>query len=96
MSSGKVLLGVLAGLAVGATLGILFAPDKGSSTRKKISKKSDEYADELGQKFNEFIESITEKSEAVKEEAEHLVESGKLKAEAVEGEVLAAVHKKTH
>ena len=37
MGSGKVLLGVLAGVAVGATLGILFAPDKGSETRKKIS-----------------------------------------------------------
>jgi gas vesicle protein len=43
MSSGKVLLGVLAGVAVGATLGILFAPDKGSNTRKKITQKSDDY-----------------------------------------------------
>ena len=30
MDSGKLVLGVLAGLAIGATLGILFAPDKGS------------------------------------------------------------------
>lgn len=35
MDTGKVLLGILAGLATGAVLGILFAPDKGSDTRKK-------------------------------------------------------------
>lgn len=61
MGSGKVLLGVLAGVAVGATLGILFAPDKGSATRKKISKKGDEYTEELKEKFNEFLDSISEK-----------------------------------
>ena len=77
MKSGKILLGVLAGVAIGATLGILFAPDKGSSTRKKISKKSDAYADELEKKFNEFIDGITKKYEAVKEEkASHLAETG--------------------
>ena len=36
MKAGKVFLGVLAGVAAGAVLGILFAPDKGSKTRKKI------------------------------------------------------------
>ena len=76
MNSGKLLLGVLAGIAIGATLGILFAPDKGSSTRKKISKKSDAYADELEKKFNEFIDSITKKYETVKEETTHMTETG--------------------
>ena len=80
MGSGKVLLGVLAGVAVGATLGILFAPDKGSSTRRKISKKGHDYAEELGNKFNEFIESISRKYESMKDEATVLVENGKAKA----------------
>ena len=44
MSTGKVLLGVLAGAAAGALLGVLLAPDKGSETRKKILEKGDEYA----------------------------------------------------
>ena len=39
MGTGKILLGVLAGVAAGATLGILFAPAKGSKTRKKIIEK---------------------------------------------------------
>ena len=88
MSSGKILLGVLAGIAVGATLGILFAPDKGSSTRRKIAQKSDEYADELGEKFNEFISSVTEKFEAMKEEAARMYKSGKqqIKEAEVNGE----------
>lgn len=81
MSSGKVLLGVLAGVAVGTTLGILFAPDKGSSTRKKISKKGHDYAEELGEKFNEFIASITDKFKTVKEEASNLIENGKINEE---------------
>ena len=92
MSSGKVLLGVLAGVAVGATLGILFAPDKGSTTRKKISKKSSDYAEEIGEKFNEFIDSITKKFETVKEDAIRLVENGKAKADEVEMELNATVH----
>ncbi len=68
MSSGKVLLGVLAGFAAGAILGVLFAPDKGSVTRKKITKKGEDYTEKVKDKFNEFIESISEKFEKVMEE----------------------------
>ena len=81
MSTGKVLLGVLAGVAIGAALGILFAPDKGSTTRRKISKKGQDYAEELGDKFNEFTESISRKYETIKDNATGLVENGKTKAE---------------
>lgn len=80
MSAGKVLLGVLAGVAAGAVLGILFAPDKGSVTRKKISSKSKEYAGELEDKFNDLIDSIAKKFETVKEETISIVENNKTKA----------------
>ena len=70
MSSGKVLLGVLAGAVVGATLGILFAPDKGSATRNKISKKS-----------SDFIDSVTKKFEKMKEDVSAFAKDGKSKAE---------------
>ena len=40
MSTSKTLLGFIAGAAVGAALGILFAPDKGTETRRKISEQT--------------------------------------------------------
>lgn len=80
-NNGKILLGVLAGVAVGATLGILFAPDKGSNTRKKISKKGEDYAEGLEDKFNEFIESVTQKFEHLKEEAAVAAQNGQATVE---------------
>ena len=63
MSTGKILLGVLAGVAAGAVVGILFAPAKGSKTRKKIAKKGIDYADELSEKLKIFMEELTQKFE---------------------------------
>lgn len=74
MNSGKVVLGVLAGAAAGALLGVLFAPHKGVVTRKKISRQSGAYADSLKEKFGEMVDSVTEKFEKVKEDASELVE----------------------
>jgi len=69
MSTGKVVLGVLAGVAIGAALGILFAPDKGSETRKKLSRKGEDAIDDLNEKFDELLSTLTEKIETAKEEA---------------------------
>jgi gas vesicle protein len=80
MSSGKVLLGVLAGVAAGALLGVLFAPDKGWNTRKRISKKGDEYADALKEKFDEFLDNVSEKFDEVKEEVSDFAEKSTAKS----------------
>ncbi len=80
MSSGKVLLGVLAGVAAGALLGILFAPDKGTVTRKKILKKGEDYAESVKEKFNEFLDGITEKFEEVKSDVSVFAEQKNAKS----------------
>jgi gas vesicle protein len=77
MSTGKVILGTVAGLAVGGILGILFAPEKGSVTRQQIMDKGNDYADELKSKYNEFADSISEKLQSGKEFVQVLAENGK-------------------
>jgi len=61
------LLGVLAGVAAGALVGVLFAPDNGWNTRKRIANKADKYVDGLKDRFSEFLDTISEKVEDVKE-----------------------------
>ncbi len=87
MSTGKVVLGTLAGLAVGAILGILFAPDKGSKTRKKIIDKGDDVIEDLKAKFDDLCDAVTEKFTNTKEDAENLLEKGKDKFDDIKHDV---------
>jgi gas vesicle protein len=82
-SSGKVLLGVLAGVATGAVLGILFAPDKGSETRKKIAQKGEDYVDGLKGKFDELVSNISGKYNHAKEELDGIQRKAKAQFEEV-------------
>ena len=90
MSSGKVFLSVLAGVAVGAVLGVLFAPDKGWNTRKRISKKGEDLVDDLKEKFEEFLDSISEKVDEVKEDVADISEKNKSKGSESEKEAKTA------
>jgi gas vesicle protein len=74
MSTGKILLGVLAGVAAGALIGVLFAPEKGSDTRKKVLKKGEDYTDGLKDKFNEFIDGVAEKFDKAKVDVNEFAE----------------------
>ena len=60
MNAMKVTFGIIGGIAVGALVGVLFAPAKGSATRRKIIHRGEEYSDELKEKFDDLIDSIAD------------------------------------
>jgi gas vesicle protein len=77
MQSGKILSGILAGFAAGAILGMLYAPDKGSATRRKISDKSDEYSEELKARYEELVNMFRSKYGEAKKSAMDIADEGK-------------------
>ncbi len=79
MSTSKVLLGVVIGLAAGAMAGVLMAPDSGPNTRQKLSSKGNDMVDDLKGKFNDFLDGFMSHVETVKDDAHDIADRAKSK-----------------
>jgi gas vesicle protein len=60
MKNSNVVLGVIAGAAIGALLGVLYAPDKGTNTRKKLRSKGQDVIGDLKVKAQNLTEKANE------------------------------------
>jgi len=69
-NTGNTLLAVLSGAVIGAGLGILFAPDKGSKTREKIKDGFEDAKNDLKHKFENASEELKSKFSKSKEDLE--------------------------
>lgn len=73
MNSSKVLLGILGGVAAGAIAGILFAPAKGTKTRKRIVNTGAGYAKEVKEKFDKVTKDFSKQYDSILQDARELV-----------------------
>lgn len=60
-STGGIIAGLLAGCAIGVGLGVLYAPDKGEVTRKKVKAKAKKKVDELDVAFDKSVDKMRTK-----------------------------------
>lgn len=91
MKSTNVFLGVLAGAAIGAIAGVLFAPHKGSKTRKLIISKGEDYLEDFKEKVSDIAEVISQKYNGISEDAKNIIAQGSVKNEVITNDIKQSI-----
>jgi gas vesicle protein len=92
MKNLTILTATLGAMVIGAALGVLFAPYKGSKTRDKITIKSREYSDQLLESINDFADTVSNSFENIGAKTKQLAKQGKSEAMKVAADLNSKMH----
>jgi gas vesicle protein len=93
-NTGTTLLALLTGAVIGAGIGILYAPEEGKKTRKKISKESAKAQKKLARQLKETQETLTTKAKGTKLTLEQKLEGALSSASYKADDVLSVLEGK--
>lgn len=93
-NTGSTLLALITGAAIGAGVGLLYAPESGEKTRKKIKDESRKAQDRLNQKYTETSSNLTEKAKQARVDFETRLEETLSSASHKADDILTAMETK--
>jgi len=65
--------GIVLGAAIGGLIGLLYAPETGEDTRKKVSEKTKEISDDLLDRFDDLKDNVSEILDEVKKTGNQVI-----------------------
>jgi gas vesicle protein len=81
--------GFILGAIVGGVLGVLFAPNKGSETRRKIANSRDNFSNSVKDEYGNLVNMVNQEISDVKVKANEALEHGLARVEKVKSNLTA-------
>ena len=92
--TGNTILALITGAAIGAGLGLLYAPESGDKTRKKLSKSAKDAQKNLNKHIKETTESVSLSAKKAKKSFDEKLEDTLATASEKADDILVTMEKK--
>ena len=93
-NTGNTLLALITGAAIGAGIGLLYAPDSGENTREKLRKDANDAQDRFSKKYHETSSNLSERAKKARVDFETRLEETLSSASHKADDILAAMETK--